>query len=181
MKSLVNKLKANGLKIATAESCTGGLVAKTITNYSGASEVFEYGFTTYSNEAKVKILGVNPETIEQFGAVSEQTAAEMANGARNVSGADIAVSVTGVAGPNASEGKAVGTVCIGVATGEKAYANTFLFAGSRAEIRKQSAKMACKLALAELGGLPTGEKLTKRAVKTVKSIKNKITKKQKNT
>ena len=140
MKILVKTLASLGYKIAAAESCTGGLVAKMITDVSGASSVFEYGIVTYSNEMKINILGVKPETIEEFGAVSEETAKEMAKGVLGISGADMGVSVTGVAGPAMSEGKPVGTVCIGIATAEKCLAKTFLFAGKRGEIRRQSAK-----------------------------------------
>lgn len=182
MKSLINKLKAKGYKISTAESCTGGLVSKLITDSAGASEVFDCAVTTYSNEAKIKLLGVKPETLEKFGAVSEQTAKEMASGVLALANSDIAVSVTGIAGPGgATAGKPVGTVCIGIATKEKCYATTFLFAGSRAEVRRQSAKMACNMVLDELGVSPKKEKITKKAATTVKKITNKITKKQKNT
>ena len=152
MKRLVNKLKKLGYHISAAESCTGGLVSKLLTDAPGASEVFDCAVTTYSNEAKMKLLGVKKETLDRYGAVSEQTAREMAGGVLALSGADIAVSVTGLAGPSGDEGgKPVGTVCIGIATAEKCYATEFLFAGSRAQIRRLSAKMACNLVLDELG------------------------------
>ena len=96
---VVELLKANGLKIATAESCTAGYIPKRITDIAGASEVFEFGAITYSNEMKNRILGVKTETLEKYGAVSEQTAREMAAGIRRVTGADIGISVTGIAGP----------------------------------------------------------------------------------
>lgn len=113
---LVEKLKAAHKTVAFAESCTGGLIAKRITDVSGASEVFGFGFVTYANEAKMKLLGVSPETLEKHGAVSPETAREMALGAKRVSGADIAVSVTGIAGPTGgTPEKPVGLVYMGVA------------------------------------------------------------------
>lgn len=177
MKSLINKLKEKGLRISAAESCTGGLVSKMITDISGASEVFDCAVTTYSNEAKIKLLGVNPQTLKTFGAVSEQTAREMALGVRNLSGADIAVSVTGIAGPTgAVPNKPVGTVCIGLATAEKCYAKTFLFEGTRAQVRRLSAKMACKMVLNELGEDSFDENIIKKSIKKAKTA----VKKQKN-
>ena len=104
-----------GLKIATAESCTGGLIAAALTEMSGSSAVFERGFVTYSNEAKVEMLGIMPSTLDDFGAVSEQIAIEMASGALIRSDADFAVSVTGIAGPGGSEHKPEGRVCFGLA------------------------------------------------------------------
>ena len=114
---VVGKLKEKHMTVAFAESCTGGLISKRITDVPGASEVFGFGFCTYANEAKMKILGVKEETLEAHGAVSEETASEMALGALNVSGADIAVAVTGIAGPGGgTEEKPVGLVYMGVAT-----------------------------------------------------------------
>lgn len=98
--AVVKMLKENNLKLATAESCTGGLIGKRITNVSGASEVFECGIIAYANEIKHRILGVSEDALRQYGAVSEEVAKQMAVGALRVSGADIAVSVTGIAGPN---------------------------------------------------------------------------------
>lgn len=106
-------LKQKNLKIATAESCTGGLVSACITAVSGASQVFELGVTSYSNRQKAQALNVSEQTLAKFGAVSEQTAKEMALGVRLLSGADIGISVTGVAGPTSQEGHPVGTVFIG--------------------------------------------------------------------
>ena len=112
---LVNKLKANSKKVATAESCTGGLISKMITDQSGASEVFDCGVCSYANRIKEKILGVNPEDLETFGAVSPQVAAQMAEGIRKLANADLGISVTGIAGPaGGTEDKPVGTVFIGV-------------------------------------------------------------------
>ena len=112
----VELLLAHGKKLALAESCTGGYIAKRITDISGSSAVFECGVVSYSNEVKINLLGVNPETIEKYTEVSEQTAAEMAEGVRRLSGADFALSVTGIAGPGGgSEDKPVGLSYIGFA------------------------------------------------------------------
>lgn len=116
-KTVVRLLKAKGMTFATAESCTGGLIANRITNVPGSSEVFTHGFVTYANEAKTGMLGVPAEAIASHGAVSEIVAREMAEGALRASGASIAVSVTGIAGPGGgSEEKPVGTAWIGLAT-----------------------------------------------------------------
>jgi nicotinamide-nucleotide amidase len=104
------------MTFATAESCTGGLISNRITNVPGASEVFTHGFVTYANEAKTSLLGVPPQDIETHGAVSEEVARAMAEGALRASGADIAVSVTGIAGPGGGSGeKPVGTAWLAVA------------------------------------------------------------------
>ena len=189
MKSLVNRLKKQNKRIAVAESCTGGLVAKRITDISGASSVFECGIVSYTNAMKIKLLGVKEETLEAFGAVSEETACEMAKGVLDLSSADIAVSITGLAGPESDgSNKPVGTVCIGIATNEKCYATTFVFAGSRAEIRRTAAKMALNMAFSELGNKKTNreEKKKKRirktasnAVKKTKRAIGKLIKKEK--
>ena len=100
---VVHRLSQYGLTLATAESCTGGLIASRITDISGSSAVFHCGMVTYSNDMKIKMLGVNPKTLHDFSAVSAETAAEMARGVRRFSGADIAVAVTGNAGPLPSE------------------------------------------------------------------------------
>lgn len=112
--AVVKALKEKHLHVALAESCTGGYVAKRITDVSGASEVFECGMCTYSNRMKQELLGVKAETLANYGAVSEETAREMAAGIRKISGAEIGVSVTGNAGPEPSEGKEVGLVYIAV-------------------------------------------------------------------
>ena len=114
--AVVELLREKGLKIATAESCTGGFIAKRITNVSGSSEVFECGIVSYSSRIKNEVLGVNADDLEKYGAVSETVARQMAEGAVRVSGADIAVSVTGIAGPNGDgSGKPVGLSYIGLA------------------------------------------------------------------
>jgi nicotinamide-nucleotide amidase len=117
MEAVVVRLaKAAGVKLATAESCTGGLVASRITDVPGASEIFVGGWVTYANEAKVRELGVRKESLARYGAVSAAVAGEMAEGARKRAGADWAVSVTGIAGPGGgSPGKPVGLVHLGIA------------------------------------------------------------------
>lgn len=114
---LVKALSDKNMKISTAESCTGGLISEMITSVSGASDVFECGVCSYSNRIKISILGVKSETIDKYTEVSTQTAEEMAIGVLRISGADIAVSTTGIAGPTGGTGEnPVGTVCIGIAT-----------------------------------------------------------------
>ncbi len=114
---LIEKYTASGKRIVTAESCTGGLIAGALTEIPGSSAVVERGFVIYSNEAKTQLLDVPPELIERVGAVSEQVAAAMVRGALAHSSADIAVSVTGIAGPNGgTEEKPVGLVYLGIAT-----------------------------------------------------------------
>lgn len=107
--------RARGWRIATAESCTGGMVAAALTDLAGASDVFDRGYVTYSNAAKVQMLGVQQQTLADHGAVSEEVAAEMALGALRGAGADLAVSVTGIAGPGGSAFKPEGRVCFGLA------------------------------------------------------------------
>ncbi|WP_378943637.1 CinA family protein [Paracoccus sp. R86501] len=104
-----------GVMIATAESCTGGLIAGALTEVPGSSDAFDRGFVTYSNSAKQQMLGVLPDTLTEYGAVSEEVAAQMAAGALRNSDAGIAVSVTGIAGPGGSEHKPEGRVCFGIA------------------------------------------------------------------
>ncbi len=114
--ALLDAARRRGLWIATAESCTGGLLAGEITSPPGASAIFDRGFVTYTNDAKQELLGVRPSTLAAHGAVSEEVAAEMAHGALTRSRADLAVSVTGIAGPGGSEHKPEGRVCFGLAT-----------------------------------------------------------------
>lgn len=145
---VVDALKKKGLTVATAESCTGGLIGKMITEVSGASEVYGFGFITYANEAKMQLLGVKKETLDTFGAVSEETAREMAEGARRASGSDIAVSVTGIAGPGGgTEEKPVGLVYIGVS--DKLGTEVFRFVqhGDRERVRNKSALCALDIIL----------------------------------
>ena len=148
--AVVDKLKARGVSVAFAESCTGGLISKRITDISGASEVFMGSCVTYSNEAKMKLLGVKAETLERFGAVSEQTAREMARGVRAALGVDIGVSVTGIAGPTGgTREKPVGTVFLGISTesGEQVRALSLSAMKSREYIRAVSASNAFDMIL----------------------------------
>lgn len=137
-------LKENGKKIATAESCTGGWIAQTITDVPGSSVWFDRGFVTYSNAAKVQMLGVNPRTLEQHGAVSAETATEMAAGALAHSEADVAVAVTGIAGPDGgTPDKPVGTVFIAwVGKNGAAKVIKRQFAGNRRQIRAETVESA---------------------------------------
>ncbi|WP_151717640.1 CinA family protein [Gemmobacter serpentinus] len=112
---ILEKARAHGLMIATAESCTGGMIVAALTDIAGSSAVVDRGFITYSNAAKREMLGVQATTLDEFGAVSEQVAREMAEGALAHSGATLAVSVTGIAGPGGSEHKPEGRVCFGLA------------------------------------------------------------------
>jgi len=107
--------RAKGITIATAESCTGGMVAAALTDIAGSSDVFDRGFITYSNAAKVAMLGVSPETLATHGAVSEAVAVEMAAGALHAAGVALTVSITGIAGPGGTEHKPEGRVCFGLA------------------------------------------------------------------
>ena len=134
------RLKARGLRLATAESCTGGWVAGAVTAIAGSSEWFDRGFVTYSNDAKMEMLGVSAATLEAFGAVSEQTAGEMAAGALAHSHAQLALSITGVAGPGGgSAEKPVGMVCFGWAgEGGAPIVITRNFSGDRESVRRQS-------------------------------------------
>lgn len=111
---VTDRAQARGVMIATAESCTGGLIAATLTEIPGSSKALDRGFITYSNGAKTEMLGVLPETLAAHGAVSEEVAAEMAQGARQNSAAQVAVSVTGVAGPGSTGTKPEGRVCFAI-------------------------------------------------------------------
>jgi nicotinamide-nucleotide amidase len=139
--------RAKGWRIATAESCTGGMVSAALTEVPGSSEVFDRGFVTYSNAAKHDMLGVSANTLATFGAVSEPVAAEMAEGALRHSAADIAVSITGIAGPGGSEHKPEGRVCFGLALkGQPTMTETHDFGAlGRAEVR--AAACDCALTL----------------------------------
>ena len=137
-----------GKRLATAESLTGGGIGQTITSVSGASAVFAGGVISYTNEVKHKVLGVPVETLNTLGPVSAPVAQAMAQGARNVIGADVAVAVTGLAGPDGDEfGHPVGTVFIGYADEGTALAREYHFKGDRAEVREQTICEALKLIL----------------------------------
>lgn len=132
---VVKVLAKNKLKVATAESCTGGLISERITRVSGSSGVFDCGVCAYANEIKVKVLGVNQETLDVLGAVSAETAIQMAEGVKKLSGADIAVSTTGIAGPTGgTPEKPVGTVFVGVCTNTKTYAVKLCINGASSQV-----------------------------------------------
>jgi PncC family amidohydrolase len=150
---LVRTLTARSLSWCTAESCTGGLIAGRITSVPGASACFEGGVVTYSNRAKTVLLGVPAEIIEHHGAVSEEVARAMAEGARERLGADIAVAVTGIAGPaGGSPEKPVGCVFISLAVPGMTAVRGFSFGGTRRGIRRRSADEALNLVLDHLEG-----------------------------
>ncbi|RQG99882.1 CinA family protein [Paraburkholderia dinghuensis] len=146
-----NKLRDGRLMLATAESCTGGMVATAITDISGSSGWFERGFVTYSNLAKSEMIGVPPEMIEKFGAVSEPVAREMAEGALRNSRAQVSLSITGVAGPGGgSPEKPVGMVSFGWSNRLHTTVETLVFKGDREQIRVQAAVHALRGLLALL-------------------------------
>lgn len=144
-------LKERGWKLATAESCTGGLLASMLTCVPGVSEVYRGGFVTYVNEEKIRMLGVPASLIAVRGAVSKETARRMVLGTAQRCGADCAVSVTGNAGPSASEGKPVGLVFIGCYVRGKTVVRECHFHGNRAAVRKKAAVMALLLLEEQLG------------------------------
>lgn len=145
---LVEILTKKQYKITTAESCTGGLVAATIVNVSGASEVFQAGFVTYANEAKEKELGVKSETLQTYGAISEKTAKEMAIGCAAHAKAQVGISTTGIAGPGGGTAeKPVGLVYIGCAVRSNVYVEKNVFSGDRQQVRRQAADRAIGFAL----------------------------------
>ena len=139
-----HKLRAAGRRIVTAESCTGGWVSKALTDVAGSSQWFECGFVTYSNAAKVRDLGVSAGTLTSFGAVSEQTVREMAEGALRVTHANVALAVSGIAGPSGgTPGKPVGTVWIAWSWPDgESTAQQFRFKGDREAVRRASVEAA---------------------------------------
>ena len=151
---LLQRARAAGVTIVTAESCTGGMVAAALTDVAGSSDVFERGYVTYSNDAKMECLDVSPRTLREFGAVSEEVAKEMAEGALANSYAGLAVSVTGIAGPGGSETKPEGRVCFGLAmTGRPTRAETQEFgAQGRDTVRALSRDHALALLGTALSG-----------------------------
>lgn len=145
---LVKKLTNKGYTITIAESCTGGLLASSIVNVSGASEVFDCAYVTYANEAKEKMVHVSHETLKQYGAVSEQTAAQMCQGCAKEAGADIGLSTTGIAGPGGgTDDKPVGLVYIGCCLHGLVNVKKYIFKGNRDEIRRQAVAAALDLAI----------------------------------
>ncbi|MDR0703026.1 MAG: CinA family protein [Azoarcus sp.] len=151
-------LIARGWMLATAESCTGGGIAVAVTSVAGSSGWFERGFVTYSNESKVELLGVSPATLARHGAVSEETAIEMTAGALAHSHADIALAITGIAGPDGgSPGKPVGTICLGW---QPRHGNVFVetrhFSGDREAVRRQAVTAALERLIALAADIAIG-------------------------
>lgn len=143
--------KAKRLMIATAESCTGGMVIASLTDIAGSSAVVERGFVTYTNAAKIEMLDVKSETLDAFGAVSEPVAEQMAQGALNHSDAELAVSITGIAGPGGSEHKPEGRVCFATARGRHVVSETVEFGAlGRASVREAARDHALALLLTAL-------------------------------
>jgi PncC family amidohydrolase len=146
-------LRASGLKLATAESCTGGLIGHRLTNIPGSSDYYLGGVIAYANEIKSALLGVSWNTLNQFGAVSRETVLEMASGARRVLQADLAVSVSGIAGPGGGlPGKPVGTTWIGLCAGDGAWARGFCFPAGREKNKSFAADAALQLVYDYLKG-----------------------------
>lgn len=144
---LAELLRKNNLTITIAESCTGGLVAGTLVNVPGISEYFQEGYVTYSNEAKQKLLGVQAQTLESYGAVSRQTAEEMALGCARAASADLGLATTGIAGPDGGTvQKPVGLVYIGCAFRGTVCVERFVFTGNRRSVREQAVEQALQLA-----------------------------------
>ncbi len=148
---IVSLLQEKGWKIASAESCSGGMIASRLVNVSGVSDVFEEGYITYSNAAKHKLLGVSKQSLGQYGAVSSQVAGEMALGAARQARARVAIAVTGIAGPGGgTPQKPVGLVYIGCYVDGKVFVTENYFQGSRQEIRTATTQAALSLLLEKL-------------------------------
>jgi PncC family amidohydrolase len=148
-----NLLRAKGLKLATAESCSGGLIADRITDIPGSSDYFRGGVVAYAYEAKVALLGVSWDTLRSHGAVSRETVVEMARGARIALGADVAVSVSGIAGPGGGlPGKPIGTTWIGLSSTAGDWARSFIWTGDRRANKQSSAEAALQFVADYLNG-----------------------------
>ena len=149
MKYLIKILTKKKLKISVVESCTGGLLATTITSFNGASKIFNLGFVTYSNQSKIKILKINKNIIKKYGAVSHECCYAMVNNLSKISKANINVSITGIAGPQGgTKQKPVGLVYIGVKRGSKIQINKYFFKSkNRSSIQKATVKKATDLIL----------------------------------
>jgi nicotinamide-nucleotide amidase len=144
--NVLDQARAKAVMIATAESCTGGMVAAALTDIAGSSTVVDRGYVTYSNAAKRDMLGVRDETLDRYGAVSEEVALEMVQGALARSAATLAVSVTGIAGPGGSEHKPEGRVCFGISTPDHTHTETVEFGAlGRAEVRTAARDHALRL------------------------------------
>lgn len=145
---LVQRLKDRKLTVSTAESCTGGLLGKSITDVSGSSAVYPGGVISYCNRIKHELLGVNQDLLDTLGPVSMPVAFQMARGVRRAVGADLGLSVTGIAGPNSDEtGRPVGLVYIGAALGTMSLVREYRFQGDRTAVRAQAAEAAAELAM----------------------------------
>jgi len=148
LKTISMKLKKRNISIATAESCTGGLLAHLLTNISGSSEYFNRGVVTYSNISKIELLGVSQETIKEYGAVSKETASAMAIGIKERSNVDIGISTTGVAGPTGgTKEKPIGLVYIGISTSKETKGKKFIFTKNRLQNKEQTCYEALKILL----------------------------------
>lgn len=148
VKIISNRLTQLNISIATAESCTGGLLAHLLTNISGSSKYFERGVVTYSNKSKIELLGVNKDLIERYGAVSEETAKFMAQGIKNKSNVDIGISTTGIAGPTGgTKEKPVGLVFIGIATSKNIIVKRFILSKNRLKNKELTCNESLKFLL----------------------------------
>ncbi len=151
-KLLLEKLLAKGKTLAVAESCTGGLLSKKITDLSGSSAVYLGGVIAYHNEVKRRVLNVPEEDLDAFGAVSEPVAWQMAEGVRKLTGANLGVGITGIAGPNTDDtNKPLGLVFIGVSNGQTILVREYYFLGDRAAVREHACAEATELLLGLLG------------------------------
>lgn len=156
LQQILDLARRSSIRLSAAESCTAGLISAALTDLPRSSDVFDRGFVTYSNAAKIEMLGIRPETLAAHGAVSEEIAAEMAQGALARSGAGIAVAVTGIAGPGGSEHKPEGRVCFGIADARGARTETVEFGPlGRAEVRRATVDHALTLLARALD--PTGQ------------------------
>ncbi|MGX9354170.1 CinA family protein [Roseobacteraceae bacterium S113] len=148
---ILTRARAAGWQVSAAESCTGGMVAAALTDIAGSSAIFERGFVTYSNAAKAEMLGVSPTTLQAHGAVSEEVARDMALGARRAAGADVAVAISGIAGPGGSDHKPEGRVCFALAGATGVESETVEFGPlGRAAVRARARDHALALILAAL-------------------------------
>lgn len=149
--SVLNAARARGVMIATAESCTGGMIIAALTDIAGSSDAVDCGFITYSNAAKMQMLGVKAATLERHGAVSEPVAAEMAQGAMSRSSAGLTIAVTGIAGPGGSDHKPEGRVCFGIADATGVFTETVEFGAlGRAKVRQRTVEHALDMMLKRL-------------------------------
>ncbi len=148
---VVAALTKHSLILTTAESCTGGWLSKAITDIAGSSTVFDRGFVTYSNQSKIEMLGVDPDTLDELGAVSEATTKQMAMGALKNSGANVAISTSGIAGPGGgSKEKPVGTICFGWHINSETLSETRMITGDRDAVRYLSCCYALEILLERL-------------------------------